>query len=122
MAITRKIGHYAFLVGVLLAFVLALFSTKLGNETTSALLLLLIVLGVIVGFLNITAKEMTEFLIAAIALIVMGSISAAFVVVDNYIVGLGTIIDAILSYIAIFVAPAALIVSIKAIIELAEKE
>lgn len=122
MAITRKIGHYAFLVGVLLAFVLALFSTKLGNETTSALLLLLIVLGVIVGFLNITAKEMTEFLIAAIALIVMGSISAAFVVVDNYIVGLGTILDAVLSYIAIFVAPAALIVSIKAIIELAEKE
>lgn len=122
MAITRKIGHYAFLVGVLLAFVLALFSTKLGNETTSALLLLLIVLGIIVGFLNITSKEMTEFLIAAIALIVMGSISTAFVVVDNYVAGLGTILDAVLSYIAIFVAPAALIVSIKAIIELAEKE
>lgn len=122
MAISRRVGHYAFLVGILLAFVLALFSTKLDNETTSLLLLVLVVLGIIVGLLNITAKEMTEFLVAAIALIVMASVSGALVVIDQYVVGLGTLFQSILSYIAIFVSPAALIVAIKAIVELAEKE
>lgn len=122
MGLSKKVGHYAFLAGILLALVLALFSTTLSNKTTSILLLVLVVLGIIVGFLNITAKEMTEFLVAAIALIVMASVSTTLVVIDMYISGLGTLLQAVLSYIAIFVAPAALIVAIKAIVELAEKE
>lgn len=122
MAMSKKVGHYAFLIGVLLALVLALFSTSLSNQASSVMMLSLIVLGIIVGFLNITAKEMTEFLVAAIALIVMASVSSMLVVVDRYVPGLGTLLQSILNYIAIFVAPAALIVALKAIVELAEKE
>lgn len=122
MALMKKVGHYSFLVGILLALVLALFSTSLSNRASSIMLLVLIVLGIVVGFLNITAKEMTEFLVAAIALIVMASVSTTLVIIDQYVPGLGSIMQSILSYIAIFVAPAALIVAIKAIVELAEKE
>lgn len=122
MAMVKKIGHYAFLVGVLLALVMALFSTTLNEQTQSILLLVLVVLGVIVGFLNVTSKEMTEFLVAAIALIVIAPVSSTLVVIDKFIAGLGTLLQSVLSFIAIFVAPAALIVALKAIIELAEKE
>jgi len=118
----RKVGHYSFLVGLLLALVLALFSTALNSDVTSIMMLGLVILGVLVGFLNITAKEVTEFLVAAIALIVMASISQSLVVIDMYITGLGTLMQSTLSFIAVFVAPAALIVAIKAIIKLAEEE
>ncbi|PIN86903.1 hypothetical protein COV19_02755 [Candidatus Woesearchaeota archaeon CG10_big_fil_rev_8_21_14_0_10_44_13] len=122
MAMMRKVGHYSFLVGLLLALVLALFSTALNSDVTSIMMLGLVILGVLVGFLNITAKEVTEFLVAAIALIVMASISQSLVVIDMYITGLGTLMQSTLSFIAVFVAPAALIVAIKAIIKLAEEE
>jgi len=122
MAMTKRVGHYSFLGGVLLAVVLGLFSAKISGPTTSILLLVLVILGVIVGFLNVTGKEMTEFLIAAIALIAMSSVSATLVVIDQYIPNLGTLFQSILSFIAIFVAPAALVVALKTIVELAEKE
>src|SRR3989344_1730697 len=122
MAMTKRLGHYSFLGGVLLAVVLGLFSAKISGPTTSILLLVLVILGVIVGFLNVTGKEMTEFLIAAIALIAMSSVSATLVVIDQYIPNLGTLFQSILSFIAIFVAPAALVVALKTIVELAEKE
>lgn len=121
MALSKKIGHYAFLIGILLALVLALFSTSLGSKAT-LMMLVLVILGVVVGFLNITSKEMTEFLVAAIALVVIAPVSTTLVVLDQYVTGLGTLLQSILSFIAIFVAPAALIVAIKAIVELAEKE
>ena len=122
MAMTKRLGHYSFLGGVLLAVVLGLFSAKISGPTTSILLLVLVIMGVIVGFLNVTGKEMTEFLIAAIALIAMSSVSATLVVIDQYIPNLGTLFQSILSFIAIFVAPAALVVALKTIVELAEKE
>lgn len=122
MGTMKRVGHYAFLVGILLALVLALFSTALSNQVTSIMMLGLVVLGVLVGFLNITAKETTEFLVAAIALIVMASVSSTLVIIDNYIRGLGSLMQSVLSFIAVFVVPAALIVAIKAIIQLAENE
>lgn len=122
MGTMKRVGHYAFLVGILLALVLALFSTALSSNVTSVMMLGLVLIGVLVGFLNISAKEVTEFLVAAIALIVMASVSQTLVVIDMYIAGLGTLMQSILSFIAVFVAPAALIVAIKAIIKLAEEE
>ncbi|MFO8016259.1 MAG: hypothetical protein R6U32_04090 [Candidatus Woesearchaeota archaeon] len=122
MAVPKKIGHYSFLVGVLIAFVLALFSPALSNQTTRALLLVLVILGIVVGFINITSKEVTEFLVASIALIVMSSVSSTLVVIDGLVPNLGSLLQAILSYIAVFVAPAALIVALKAIVVLADKE
>lgn len=118
MALMKKIGHYAFLIGILLAVVLALFVEQIGTGTSSTMLLVLVILGVIVGFLNIQHKEMTEFLVAAITLIVMAPLSIVF----SSIPLVGGLIKEVLTYIAIFVAPAALIVALKAIVELAEKE
>jgi hypothetical protein len=76
--------------------------------------LLLLVLGIIVGLVTITAKEVTPFLIATIALIVAS--------ISNVWLPLHTIHDLlyqwakyILNYIVAFVAPAAVIIAIKAV-------
>lgn len=107
-----RVGEWAFLVGVLLAIVLGLFPQALAPETVTAVL---VVLGVIVGLVNITAKETHNFLLAAVALLVAGAAGYAFLPV------VGGFLVSILTNIATFVAPAAIIVALKAVYELARK-
>ncbi len=109
--VDKKIGHYAFLVAVLLGVVAALVPALQVNWVTWAL----IILGLIVGFLNITAKETTEFLVAAIALMLVGTAGLGAVPTA------GQIITSILRNLITVVAPAALIVALKAVYELAEE-
>jgi len=107
-----KVGHYAFIIGIIIAIIAGLFPEAIAGTT-----LLLVILGVIVGFLNIQSKETTEFLVAAVTLIVAGSAGLRVIVWAN----LGLYLSQILGNIAVFVAPAAVVVAIKAIFTLAEK-
>jgi len=106
----KKLGHYSFLVAFLLAVLAGLVPALQVEWVTWAL----IILGLIVGFLNISARETTEFLVATIALMLVGS--AGLEVVPTA----GRIISTILLNIMAIVIPAALIVSLKAIYMLAE--
>lgn len=111
----EKAGHYAFIAGVFLALFLGLFPDTIGDykEYTS---FALIVLGLAVGFLNITSKESHRFLVAALA-ISMGSIIITLQVVPF----VGGFLSIIFTNISLFVTPAALVVAIKTIYHLAEK-
>ena len=104
-----KIGHWAFIIGILLAIIAGLVPAW----QTPTITWILVVLGLIVGLLNIQAKETTEFLVATIALMMVGSAGA--------IPALGVIVLSILANVVAFVAPAALIVALKAIYALAQK-
>ena len=107
----KKTGHYAFLVAVVLAVLAGLVPALQVDWVVWAL----IILGLIVGFLNITAKETTEFLVATIALMLVGS--AGLEVIPTA----GMIIKTILLNILAIVVPAAMVVSLKAIYALAEE-
>lgn len=104
-----KIGSWAFILGVLISIVAGLIPAW----QTTTLVWVLVLLGLVVGFLNITAKETTEFLIATVALLIIGSAGA--------IPALGVVILSILANIVAFVAPAALIVALKSIWVLAQR-
>jgi hypothetical protein len=108
----HKVGHYAFVGGILIAILAGLLQT-----TSIFFAFSLLLLGIVVGFLNITAKEVTPFLVAAIALLVAGS--ADFQVLNIIFDPLGTVMNSLFSFIKIFVAPAAIVVSLKSIINLA---
>jgi len=108
----HKVGHYAFVGGVLIAVIAGLLQTTSVFFAFSILLL-----GIVVGFLNISAKEVTPFLVAAIALILAGS--ADFQVLNIIFDPLGTVMTSLFAYIKLFVAPAALVVSLKSIVALA---
>jgi len=98
-----KIGHWLFLAGVVISIVLGVFYP---DKTIIASILVL--LGILVGFLNITSEEVHGFLLAAVALI----ISAKSVELVPLV---GATIGHILQYIVILVAPAAVIVSLIAV-------
>ncbi len=90
----KKVGHYAFLGG----FILAVLAGLIPALQTAAVIWVIIVLGLIVGFLNITEKESTEFLIATIALLLVGTAGLSAVPT------VGGFIDAILKNIVAFAA------------------
>ena len=113
---TQKLGSWAFILGVLIAVVSGLAAGYM-SAYAGWVALALVVLGLIVGFLNIGSKEVNDFLIAAIALSMLG-ISAAGL---NFIPMFGPLLVAMVQNVASFVAPAALIVALKAVYTLAKE-
>ncbi len=105
-----QVGKWAFLAGVILAVVVGLIPPL----QIAAVSWILLILGLVIGFLNVTAKESTAFLVASIALIVLGTgLPNAF--------NLGSIVNSILANIVTIVSGAAVIVAVKAIADLAGK-
>ncbi len=106
----HKIAHYAFFVGLVIAILAGFFRNYIGTE---ALVTTLVVLGTVVGLFNLTAKETTPFLLAAVALMLAGIVNLGL------IPGVGLYLRSILSNIVVFVVPGAIIVGMKAIWRLA---
>jgi len=127
---TPKYGEWAFLLGVVLALVVGLFSTQLGWSAVY-IIGLLSFLGLVVGFMNIPEKETVSFLVATIALLsVIGSWAPLASLIGTLaaqvgVAELGTVLvdklAGIMSALAAFVGPAALVVSLKLIYDLASK-
>ena len=114
-----KIGEWAFIAFVILAILAGLVAGIAGRAAIGWVTLVMVILGIIIGFTTVTTKEAIPFLTAAIALLVANA-GGTFLIIDEVIAPLGTIIDAIVSNIAAFVAPAAIILAIKAIIGIAK--
>lgn len=116
----EKLGKYAFIACIMVAVVAGVASVFV-NFSSAWVALVLVILGVVVGFTTITEKEVTPFLMAAIALTVASS-GGWFLIINEAVAKLGTVINSILYNIASFVAPAAIILATKMIYELAKKK
>ena len=103
----ETISHWIFLIGVAIAIVLGFLMPE-----SSLVASILVIIGLVVGLLNITSKEVLPFLLATIAL----AVSAATFELIPYI---GTYLKYILSYILMLVAPAAVVVALIVIWRLA---
>jgi len=88
-------------------------------STVATVVLILAILGIIVGVLNITAKEVLLLMVAAIALIVVNSSGIGgfqgFDILDKLVRGLGTTITDVLNYFGRLMAPAAVIAAVRAL-------
>ena len=110
-----KAGEWAFIAGVVIAILAGVAAGALAG-IAMYIPLALLVLGIIVGFLNVSEKETTQFLVAAIALLAAASVAqwSELPMVGGYVVG-------ILNNIAAFVAPAAVLVALKGVWSMAKK-
>jgi len=114
----KRFGHYSFAIGIILAVILGLAnSAQFASGTQTALTSLLIVLGIIVGALNITGKETREFLLTAAVLVIVASLSITLLRSVAYV---GYILADLFSGILAFTVPAVIVVCIKNIWRLAK--
>ena len=115
--VDQRVGAWAFLLGVIVAIIAGIVAVA-AIATSPWVTLLLVVLGLIVGFLNVGDKQITGFLIAAIALMVLGGANLS--ALDSVILGLGALVSSIIANIAVFVAPAALVVALREVVNIAK--
>jgi len=137
----EKMAHYAFIAFVIIAIVAGLafgawaysinnnfiptntngFTNSTWASDNSWILLIMVILGVIVGFISITTAEVQPFLVATIALVV-----ASLANVWTPLYKISSILPywavTILSYIVAFAAPAAVIIAVRAVVDLAMKK
>ncbi len=98
----EKYGAWAFTIGLVLAVILGFI------PSVTWITALLVILGLVVGFVNVTEKESTAFLIASTALVITASSLSE-------LPALGGIVTAILRNVVALVSPAAIIVALKAV-------
>lgn len=125
----EEIARWAFIGFVVIAVVAGLavgymaYDAHAIPEAHGWVLLIMLILGVIVGLTSITTKEVTPFLIAAIALVVAAQADVWS--------GLNTVetlellyywATYILAYIVAFAAPAAVIIAIKSVFSIAREK
>lgn len=102
----QKFGAFSFLAGILIAIIFGIIPS-FRNLTWVAIVLM--ILGVLVGLLNVEDKNISLFLLAAIALVAMSTSLNALPVI-------GDLLRSIIVNLVQFVGPAALVVSIVAIV------
>jgi len=107
-------GKWAYIIGLLVALVAA-FVVTVSAQVWS---IILVVLGLVVGWMNVSSKNATAYLVAALgfALAVGAGIQGQIDILGSQIV---IIIQVILGNVVVLIAAAALVVAGKAVHELA---
>ena len=110
------VGGYAFMIGLIIAVLLGLIAglmpTVIGSAD-AAIVLVLIILGLIVGLVNVKDEHINDFLVAVIAVAIIGVIPIQGI--SGMQSTLGTVLGSILQNIVVFAAPAALVLGLKQI-------
>ena len=106
---SNMLGSWAFLIGVILAIILGLFGV-----ITSTIAIILVLIGLVVGLLNIADKEVQPFLMSGAVLI----IAAAF---GQQVVATIGFLDNILEALLLVFVPATIIVALKNVFSLARR-
>lgn len=101
-----QVGKWAFIGGIVLA-VVAAFVTQ-----TAWIYWVLAVLGLVVGFLNVTAEETKGFLLSAVALILSASAVQGIPLV-------GEMVTRVMGNLVAFMSAAVLVVALKSLFETA---
>ena len=107
-----KLGRWAFVIGLAVSVLLGFLSFAYAS-------VVLVILGLIAGLMNVTEKEAQKFLVAVIALIVIGMAGLqAFIVWGAFY----SWIQNVLASFTTFVAAAGVVVAIKVLFETAKEE
>ena len=109
---SRSIGAWAFIIGLVVAILIAIITAIGGTSPAAWTIFLLAALGLVVGFLNVSEREVSKFLLAAIAFLVTIQSITTFVASLPLV---GTAISTFFGLIAVFIGPAAAVVAVKAL-------
>jgi hypothetical protein len=114
MGLMKKVGVWAFMLGVFMALFVGVVTAFLNAESYMGLIsAIMVLLGIIVGMLNISEKEVSGFIIAAIGL-TSGSIAIAGL--GPLLPGaLGKMVSTTFTIFGVFVAGAVFFPALKAV-------
>jgi hypothetical protein len=113
------VGAYVFLVGVILAIVFGLLTSS-PEKASGTYYSILVVIGVVVGYANSGDKNASTFLLASLALVIVGALGQeplTYISNNNYVVN--SLRNILISLMVLFI-PATIIVSLKTVFAMAK--
>ena len=118
----KQIGKYSFIAGVVIAVLLGLAIPAL-SSAKDWLFTIMVLLGLVVGFLNISGKETKDFLLVTVALVIVAYIAGTQIASwEKEVQLIGPYLKGIFSNIVAFVVPASVVVALRETWELAKGE
>ncbi len=114
----KKMGEVSFILGVVLAVILGLIGGYLGT-LEPWLISILIVLGLVIGFINVSGKQTKDFVLVAVALVLVTYIGGASGTLTS-VLYIGEYLAGVFNAIMAFVVPATVVVALKEIYALAQ--
>ena len=105
------IGQWALVVGIVIAVLVGI---GVSGTLTETAIMVLIILGLVIGLLNVASKKSAPFLLAAISLLLVSNLG-------KNVVGVIPVVGSILDAIMAVVVPATIIVALREVFEIAKK-
>ena len=112
------LGARAFLVGIILAVGVGIYT---GNKINQVILGILAILGLIVGFF-VGEKDVETFLLASVSLVIVSYAGIQGLVLSAAISGIdiGQILSSVLGALLVLLVPATVVVAIKTVFSIAQ--
>lgn|SRR3989338_259989 len=112
------ISAWAFLIGIVLAFLVGIFA---GNKINPIILGILALLGLIVGYF-VDEHNVQTFLLASVSLVIVSYAGISGLVVGAAVLGIeiGRSVSGVLSALLVLFVPSTIVVTIKTVFSLAE--
>ena len=111
---------YAFLIGVVLAVIMGLFQAFGVTGPATIFYMILVLLGIVIGYLNSGDKDSTTFLFASISLVIVGGMgNSTLVFIANLSPVLSALNEIVRALLVLFI-PATIIVALKVVFSMAK--
>ena len=111
-------------MGVILAVIIGLSTTWISipalTKYSAYIYAVLIVLGVVVGFLNVAGKDSQTFMIAGVILVIVSQFGMDSVNKSLIGIGLGDVIKSVFGALLVLFVPATIIVALKTVFNIAK--
>jgi hypothetical protein len=113
------VGAYAFLVGVIFAVIMGISQKLFAITYSNTPYAFLVILGIIIGFLNVGDRDSMTFLIASLSLVIVSGFGQSALIYVSNIPFLSSL-TAILAALLVMFVPATIIVALKVVFNLAK--
>tara|TARA_Y100000034_G_scaffold62419_1_gene75710 strand:- start:2850 stop:3236 length:387 start_codon:yes stop_codon:yes gene_type:complete len=117
------LGAWAFVAGVVLAIIIgvstSLVSIPLLTEYSAEVYGVLVVLGLVVGFVNVTGRESQNFLVTGTILVIVSKFGMESVQGSLIGIGVGDVVSSIFGALLALFVPATIIVALKSAFSIA---
>lgn len=120
----NSVGAWAFFIGVVLAIIIGLTTTILPIPAVTSyskqIYATLVILGIIVGSINVANKDSQTFLIAGTALVVVSKFGMESVKGSLIGIGIGEGITSVFSALLVLFVPATIIMALKTVFSISK--
>ncbi len=120
----NSIGAWTFLIGVILALIIGvsttLFSIPTLTKYSAEIYAILVILGIIIGFMNVAGKDSPTFLLAGAILVIVSRFGMESVMGSLIGIGIGDLVASVFGALLVLFVPATIIVALKTVFSIAK--